>query len=66
MQEPPEFDTQVWHILSCRFCHENISMAILPLPLIQVSLTKEYALGSGKLPPVGLPKNSVVRITMCT
>ena len=27
----PEFDPQVWHILSWRLGHEKISMAILPL-----------------------------------
>ena len=31
----PEFDPQVRHILSWRLGHENISTAILPLPLIQ-------------------------------
>ena len=31
----PEFDPQVRHILSWRLGHEKISMAILPLPLIQ-------------------------------
>ena len=31
----PEFDPHVRHILLWRFGHENISMAILPLPLIQ-------------------------------
>ena len=31
----PEFDPHVRHILSWRLGHENISMAILPLPLIQ-------------------------------
>ena len=31
----PEFDPHVRHILSCRLGHENISTAILPLPLIQ-------------------------------
>ena len=31
----PEFDPHVWHILSWRLGHENISTAILPLPLIQ-------------------------------
>ena len=31
----PEFNPHVQHILSWRFDHENISMAILPLPLIQ-------------------------------
>ena len=31
----PEFDHHVRHILSWRLGHENISMAILPLPLIQ-------------------------------
>ena len=31
----PEFDPYVWHILSWRFGHENISTAILPLLLIQ-------------------------------
>ena len=30
----PEFDPHVRHILSWRLGHENISMAILPLPLI--------------------------------
>ena len=30
-----EFDPHVRHILSWRLGHENISMAILPLPLIQ-------------------------------
>ena len=31
----PEFDPNIRHILSWRFGHENISSAILPLPLIQ-------------------------------
>ena len=31
----PEFDPHVQHILSWRLGHENISTAILPLPLIQ-------------------------------
>ena len=31
----PELDPHVRHILSWRFGHENISTAILPLPLIQ-------------------------------
>ena len=31
----PEFDPHVRHILSWRLGHENISMAILSLPLIQ-------------------------------
>ena len=31
----PEFDPHVRHILSLRLGHENISTAILPLPLIQ-------------------------------
>ena len=31
----PEFDPHVWHILSTRLGHENISTAILPLLLIQ-------------------------------
>ena len=42
------------HILSWRLGHENISTAILPLPLIQeeqLSVTgKECALSTGKLP----------------
>ena len=35
MQAAPEFDPYVRHILSWRLGHENISTAILPLPLIQ-------------------------------
>ena len=35
MPSGPEFDPHVWHILSWRLGHENISTAILPLPLIQ-------------------------------
>ena len=31
----PEFDPHVRHILSWRLGHENISTAILPLPLVQ-------------------------------
>ena len=31
----PEFDPYIRHILSWRLGHENISTAILPLPLIQ-------------------------------
>ena len=31
----PEFDPHIRHILSWRLDHENISTAILPLPLIQ-------------------------------
>ena len=40
----PEFDPHVRHILSWRLGHENISTAILPLPLIQeeqLSITGE-------------------------
>ena len=40
----PEFDPHVRHILSLRLGHENISTAILPLPLIQeeqLSVTSE-------------------------
>ena len=40
----PEFDPHVRHILSWRLGHENISTAILPLPLIreeQLSVTGE-------------------------
>ena len=40
----PELDAHVRHNLSWRLGHENISMAILPLPLIQevqVSVTGE-------------------------
>ena len=40
----PEFDPRVRHILSWRLGHENISTAILPLPLIQeerLSVTDE-------------------------
>ena len=50
----PEFDPHVRHILSWRLGHENISMAILSLPLIQEEqfqlLAKECALSTGKLP----------------
>ena len=48
----PEFDPHVQHILSWRLGHENISTAILPLPLIQEEqlLAKECALSTGKLP----------------
>ena len=35
----PEFDPHVRHIHSWRFGHENISTAILPLPLIQEHLS---------------------------
>ena len=35
MQAAPEFDPHIWHILSWKLGHENISTAILPLPLIQ-------------------------------
>ena len=50
----PEFDPHVQHIFSWRLGHENISMAILPLPLIQeeqLSVTgeKKCALSIGKL-----------------
>ena len=43
-------------------------MTILPLPLMeeeQLSVDGErmYTLSTGKLPPGGLPRNSVVRIT---
>ena len=31
----PEFDPHVWHILSWRLGHENISTAIVPPPLVQ-------------------------------
>ena len=50
----PKFDPHVQHILSWRLGHENISTAILPLPLIQEEqlsvLAKECALSTGKLP----------------
>ena len=52
----PEFDSHVRHILSWRLVHENISTAILPLPLIQDEqnccqlLAKECVLSTGKLP----------------
>ena len=35
MQAAPEFNPHVRHILSWRLGHENISTAILSLPLIQ-------------------------------
>ena len=48
------FDPHVRHILSWRLGHENISTAILPLPLIQeeqLSVTGERStLSTGKLP----------------
>ena len=47
----PEFDPYVRHIISWRLGHENISTAILPLPLIQEEscqlLAKECALSTG-------------------
>ena len=48
----PEFDPHHRHILSWRLGHENISTAILLLPLIQEEqlLAKECALSTGKLP----------------
>ena len=48
----PEFDSHVRLILSWRLGHENISTAILPLPLIQEEqlLAKDCALSTGKLP----------------
>ena len=50
----PEFDPHIRHILSWRLGHENISTAILPLPLIQeeqLSVTGgRIALSTGKLP----------------
>ena len=50
----PVFDPHVRRILSWRLGHENISTAILPLPLIQekqLSVTgDECALSTGKLP----------------
>ena len=65
MQAAP-FDPHVRHILSWRLGHENISTAILPLPLIQeeqLSVTgKECALSTGKLPR-RLAQNSVARLT---
>ena len=30
-----EIDPCIWHILSWRFCHKNISSTILPIALIQ-------------------------------
>ena len=53
-------------LLYIKFGHENISTAILPLPLIeetQLSFNKECALSSDKLPMEGLPRNRVVTIT---
>ena len=35
MQAIPSSTPLARHILLCRLCHENISTAILPLPLIQ-------------------------------
>ena len=50
----PEFDPHVRHILSWRLGHENISVAILPLLLIEEEqlsvLAKECALSTAKLP----------------
>ena len=50
----PEFDPHVRHILSWRLGHENISTAILPLPMIQeeqLSVTCErMCTNTGKLP----------------
>ena len=31
----PKIDPHTWYIILCRFSHENISTAILPLLLIQ-------------------------------
>ena len=44
----PEFDPHVRHILSWRLGHENISTAILPLPLIQETKTKSKLLKKKK------------------
>ena len=62
-----EFDPNVWHILSWRHGHENISTAILPLPVIQeeqLSLAKESALSTGKLPR-RLAQEQCARLTDC-
>ena len=42
MQAAPEFDPHVRHILSWRLGHENISTAILPLPLIQEAVVSYW------------------------
>ena len=51
----PQFDPHVWHILSWRLGHENITAAILLFPLIQeeqLFFTGERmcAISTGKLP----------------
>ena len=63
-----KIDHRIWHILSLRFGHENISTAILPLPLIQeeqlsVNDKRMYVkcwLTSSRR---ALTRNSVVKIT---
>ena len=50
--------------LLVRFGHENIATAILPFLLFKKSscqlMVKECELSTGKLPLVGLPRNSVI------
>ena len=64
----PEFDPHVRHILSWRLGHENISTAILSLPLIQeeqLSVTGKRMCTKYVLVNClgGLPRNNVVRVT---
>ena len=59
-------DPHVRHILSWRLGHENISTAILPLPLIQeeqLSVTDERMCTKYWKLPRRLARNSVVRVT---
>ena len=65
----PEFDPHIRHILSWRLGHENISMVILPLPLIQEEQLSVIGkrMCTCKLVLVnclgGLPRNNVARLT---
>ena len=59
-----EFDQYIKHVSLTKLCHELISTAILPLPLIKeehFQLAVKGALSTGNLPQGGLP-SSLVRI----
>ena len=55
-------DLSVLYIFSSRFDHENIFMAILSFPPDSKSNCQlKNALSTGKVPPGGLPRDSVVK-----
>ena len=56
----PEFDPHVRHTLSWRLGHENISTAILPLPLIQ---EEQLSVTGERMCTKYWPRNGVARLT---